>query len=991
VNPILESAKRLALGIFLIALAAGVLLYSDRGSRNRRAKQALGATANLRVYHVAVVQGASQPIIEEGLHGVMEALKTRGYEDGERLSIRRYNAEADIATANSIAKDVTSGGNDLIITLTTPSLQTVANANKNGARTPHVFGLVTDPYASGVGINVSNHLDHPPYLTGLGSLQPVTNCFRVARKLRPELKTVGLVWNSAEINSLVQTKLARGICAELGIELVEANAENTMSVSEAANSLVARGVEAIWVSGDVTVLVAVDAVISAAKRGRIPVFTVIPPTVNKGALFDVGGNHFEIGKATGELAADVLDGKSPAEIPVENFTPEGVDFNILALADLKSEWKIPDELRQQANLIIDESGSHSRAVANQTTLRAPAGRNFKIGLAYFAPEPGAETCMKGIFDGLRDLGFEEGKNLEVRRAHAQAEIANIPSMLQNFDSSDVDLILPMTTPVISGACGMVKRKPVVFTYCSDPIAAGAGTTFSNHLPHVTGIGSFPPVQDMVDLIHTSLPQAKSIGTIYNASEANSVKVVQVAHGLFAAAGMRLEDATVANSSEVLQAAQALASRKVDAFYIQGDNTVIQAFDAVVRAARDARLPLFTDDPDSAKRGGVACVGLGYYRPGYAAATPIARVLLGEKPANIAMKNVSEKALWLDVAAAQKLGIQFPQKVIDEAGREATKSPPKASVIANNSGSSRAGKPLAHKAQLELIEYIDTPNVEVAREGVFAGLAQANLQLGRDFDLRVRNAQGDMATLSSMVDAAAQTTDLLILSTTPALQSALQRASRKPLVFTLVANPVVAGAGKSDTDHLPFVTGSYITAPHEEGLAALKQCVPGVKRIGTLFVPAEVNSVYYKDQLLAAASKAGLEVETVGVSSSGEIADGAMALCGRSIDVFCQISDNLTGASFASLAQVAKRARIPLIGFASAQVRNGAFMTISRDFHDGGVASGVIAARILRGEKPADIPFELVTKIRYAFNIGAAAQSGIVIPDSLLKKGAEVIR
>jgi putative ABC transport system substrate-binding protein len=67
--------------------------------------------------------------------------------------------------------------------------------------------------------------------------------------------------------------------------------------------------------------------------------------------------------------------------------------------------------------------------------------------------------MRGIFDGLRELGFVEGKNLEVRRAHAQGEIVNIPAILQNFDGSDVDVILPMSTPVISGACGLVKRKP----------------------------------------------------------------------------------------------------------------------------------------------------------------------------------------------------------------------------------------------------------------------------------------------------------------------------------------------------------------------------------------------------------------------------------------------------------------------------------------------------------------------------------------------------
>src|SRR5262249_8215355 len=151
-----------------------------------------GAADQTKVFHVAIVQHASQPAIDGGLDGVMAALKARGYEDGGRLSVRRYNAEGDIATANTIAKDVTSGGNDLIISLTTSSLQTVANANKMAARTYHVFGLVTDPYVSGVGINRTNHLDHPPYLTGFGSLQPVANCFRLARKLRPQLKTVGL-------------------------------------------------------------------------------------------------------------------------------------------------------------------------------------------------------------------------------------------------------------------------------------------------------------------------------------------------------------------------------------------------------------------------------------------------------------------------------------------------------------------------------------------------------------------------------------------------------------------------------------------------------------------------------------------------------------------------------------------------------------------------------------------------------------------------------
>src|SRR6266567_2017750 len=917
-----DSFKRLSLGIALIAVASGILLYSDLRNRNRSQARGSLATVAEKQFRVALVEHASQPALEDGVRGVTEALAARGYSEGGRLLLRRYNAEGDWAIANSIAKDVVGGNYDLIVTISTPSLQTVANANKFGSKIPHVFGLVSDPYSAGVGINPTNHLDHPPYMAGYGTMQPVADAFKMARQTRPELKTVGLVWNPTEANSQAQTRLARAVCAELGITLLEANAENTIGVAEAAHSLVARGVEAFWVSGDVTVLVAADAVIAAARRAKIPVFTVIPPMAKKGALFDLGANYFEIGKAAGKLAADVLDGRRPAEIPIENLIVESLVVNRLALEGLKDPWQLPDAMMQRASMVIDSTGTHSRVAAAPEPLRAPPGRNFKIGLAYFAPEPSWEICLKGLFDGLRKLGLEEGKNLEVRRAHAQAEIPNIPAVLQNFDGSDVDLIVAMTTPVISGAAGLVKRKPVVLTYCSDPIAAGAGQSFTNHLSHMTGIGTFPPVQEMVNLIRGTVPGIKTVGTIYNASEANSRKVVEVARELFAKAGIKLEEATVTSSSDVLQAAQALVSRGAQAFYIQGDNTVAQAFDVVVKAANDARVPLFNDDPDFAARGAVACVGVGYYESGLAAARPIVRVLLGESPAGIPIENVSRKRVMLNEALAKNLDLTFPPDIVAEAAK-----------------------------------------------GVLDAFKSAGWRRGVHFDLRLHNAQGDMATLSSMVDAAlTDNTDLIIASTTPALQSALRRGRGTPLVFTLVANPIIAGAGRSDDDHLPFVTGSYVSAPFEEGLRILKTCLPGTKRIGTLYVPGEVNSVFYKEQLETAAKKLGLEIETLGVSSSGEVPDGALALCGRNIDVFTQLSDNLTGASFVSIGQAAKKSRIPLMAFAPGQTRSGAFMSLSRDFYDNGFASGHLAMRVLSGENPAQIPFEPVRKTWFALNL-----------------------
>lgn len=979
-----EILKRLSLGTCLLALAAGVLLYTDKGSR-RSAGTAGAAKSEIRV---ALVQHASLLVLDQGVDGILEALAARGFEDGKNLRIRRYNSEGDIGTANTIAREVTTGDFDLILTASTVSLQTVANANRNGARTNHVFGIVTDPYAAGVGIDPANHLDHPPYMAGAGSLQPVEQSFRTAKRMRPELKSVGLVWNAAEVNSMVQTQMARKICAELGIELIEGNAENSTAVVESVNSVIARGAECLWISGDVAVSTATEQVIDACRRARIPVFTVMPPSVKSGALFDLGANFYEIGRHVGDIAADVLDGKNPAEMPIDNYVPVIFLYNETALNGLRDRWEIPADLKEKADGFI--TATETKLPALEKKAAPPTGpqpgRVYKIGLAYFAPESAGDQCRQGIVDGLKELGFIEGKNLEIRRAHAQAEIANIPGMLQNFDSSDVDLVLPMSTPVISAAIGFVKHKPVVFTYCSDPIAAGAGASFTDHLPNVTGIGSFPPVQAILDAIRQTMPGIKSVGVIYNNSEANSVKVVSVARELFAKAGVTLEEVTVSTSADVMPAAQALAARHIEAFCILDDNTVAQAMDAVIRVARDSKLPLFAGDGTTAGRGPLACVGLGYYQPGYAVAKPVVRVLLGESPASIPIENVVEKQVFLDEALARQFGLTFPPELKAEAARQSAPRGTDAAAAPANA----AAAPLGRLVKLNLVEYLETPNVEINREGIRDGLAKAGLVEGRDYELILRNAQGDMAALNTIMDATASDgSELLITSTTPALQAALQRAGKRPVVFSLVANPMAAGAGRSEQDHLPNVTGAYVNAPHAEGLAALRRCLPNLKRVGTLFVPAEVNSVYYKDELVKAAGALGIEVELVGVSNSGEIADAALALCSRNIDAVCQISDNLTGASFASIVQAASRARLPLMGFASGQAASGAFMTISRDFYDGGVESAAMAARILRGESPAVIPFQMVTKIKYDFNHASAGSLGITIPKDLLQLGESV--
>lgn len=294
------------------------------------------------------------------------------------------------------------------------------------------------------------------------------------------------------------------------------------------------------------------------------------------------------------------------------------------------------------------------------------GSRLRIGLVYFAPEEGADSCIAGLYEGLAEQGFERGTNLEVLSAHAQGEIANIPLLLQNYDSQNLDLIVTLTTPCLTAASGIVRRTPVVFTYVYDPIAAGAGTSRDEHLPHITGVGSFPPVEDTIDLIQAIVPGLTGVGTVYNSSEANSVKVVSVARDIFVRRGIRLEEVTATSTSEVFQAAQVVSYRDVQALWLTGDNTALQSFDAIVRASRDARIPLVINDPEFTPRGAVASVGLGWHEAGRAGGVLAARVLRGEDPEQIPFQEVAVKKIVLNNEAARELGIRFPANVIAEA-------------------------------------------------------------------------------------------------------------------------------------------------------------------------------------------------------------------------------------------------------------------------------------------------------------------------------------
>jgi ABC-type uncharacterized transport system substrate-binding protein len=339
--------KRLALGLALIAGAAAVLLATDV----RRAGQAA-------VPRVGILQHASVPVLDDSVRGILDGLSANGYRDGETVRVTVYNAQGEVPTANAIAREMTDGRFDLIVTTSTLSLQAVANANKAG-RTTHVFGIVADPYVAGVGLDRADPMKHPRYLVGQGILFPVREVFTTARRMLPGLKTVGVAWDPAQANSRRFIEDARAVCEDMGIALLEAQVENTAGVREAVDSLIGRGVQAVWVGGDITVSNAIDTVIAACRQAGVAVFSMLPGDPKRGTVFDVGFDFYQAGLACGKLAADVLNGADPAAIPITD-VGDSVRHRLLlnrkALRGLKDPWQIPDDLLGAADVVVDEEG-----------------------------------------------------------------------------------------------------------------------------------------------------------------------------------------------------------------------------------------------------------------------------------------------------------------------------------------------------------------------------------------------------------------------------------------------------------------------------------------------------------------------------------------------------------------------------------------------------------------------------------------------------------
>jgi ABC-type uncharacterized transport system substrate-binding protein len=274
--------------------------------------------------------------------------------------------------------------------------------------------------------------------------------------------------------------------------------------------------------------------------------------------------------------------------------------------------------------------------------------------------------------------------------------------------------------------------------------------------------------------------------------------------------------------------------------------------------------------------------------------------------------------------------------------------------------SAAGGMASAPKTVAIIRAADWIGAEWSEDALRVGLSEEGLEKDRDYVFKLSSAQGDLATLPSLVDAAVdQKAAVIVTLQDETLKSTVERVKDVPIVFHVLSDPFAAGAGASDSNHAANVTGVYSPGfgdpMQERRVALIKRVAPKAKSIGVLFSPGEALSVSLKDKLTVAAEKAGMKVVAMPLNNAGEGTEATNALLAKNVGAI-EIFGNAAHAAFESIIAAAKEKGVPVFSPSPFEIMKGATAAIFPDFQEGGVVAGHMIGRILKGESPAGIPF-----------------------------------
>ena len=277
------------------------------------------------------------------------------------------------------------------------------------------------------------------------------------------------------------------------------------------------------------------------------------------------------------------------------------------------------------------------------------------------------------------------------------------------------------------------------------------------------------------------------------------------------------------------------------------------------------------------------------------------------------------------------------------------------------------------------------------QGFVEGLAEAGLVVGENLKIDLQNAQADMGIAQQIAaQFASAKVDMMVGIATPMAQACYNAAAGAiPTIFTAVTDPVAAGFASADGTAAGEITGTSDALPIKAQLETIRAMLPDAAKIGILYTTSEVNSISAIEIYKSLAGDYGFEIVESGISTTADIPLALDALLGK-VDCLTNLTDNTVVSALALVLDKANAAGKPVFGSEIEQVKLGCVAAEGLDYIALGRQTGMMAAKVLRGEaKASEIPYEIITEPGLYVNTEALAKFGIVLSDELKARANEV--
>ncbi|NQH93252.1 ABC transporter substrate-binding protein [Streptococcus suis] len=332
----MKNKNLLAIIVALTVMVVAALFMTQKEQNN-------SSTSTEKV-KIGVLQFVTHDSLDEIYKGIKDGLEEGVYSTMDNLEIDFMNAEGDQSQVQTMSKKLVDNGNELLIGIATPAAQGLANAT---TELPIIMGAVTDP----VGANLVTDLKNPGgNITGVSDQTPVADAVSLIKEITPEAKTIGVLYSSNEDNSKIQVAEFKAAAEEAGYTVLEyavASSNEIAATVEVASSKA----DVLFTPVDNTVASAFSTVVSVANKTKTPIFTSVEDMVEGGGIASVTLSQYDLGVATGKMAAKILDGANPADTPVQIFNEGTVVVNQKVAKELGIT--LSDDVISKASKVIE--------------------------------------------------------------------------------------------------------------------------------------------------------------------------------------------------------------------------------------------------------------------------------------------------------------------------------------------------------------------------------------------------------------------------------------------------------------------------------------------------------------------------------------------------------------------------------------------------------------------------------------------------------------